>query len=295
MYLDEGTPQNPGGLVTTGIGNLIDPVDLAVGLPWTHGIGGLPASDFEIRAAWATVKYSGRQGTGGGNQGDMTDLRLSNDAIAQLVLGKLAALESQVRPFFPGWDSLYADAQLGTLSMFYAMGAGELPKFPKFRAAVNAGNWNEAALQSWMRDSRDWVPSSLDEDPGQHPPNLNEGLRPRNLANRQLFLNAGMQAAAGADPAILVWGSGQVPSSAGILTGAAVASTAHHPLLFAFGATVAAVGAVTLAQQLGWIRRVSPKADRTLVRWGRAAMAPVAAVETDIDRWIRQARGGRRA
>ena len=50
MYLDVK------GLVTTGVGNLIDTPSEAAKLPWIHESSGAPASRDEIVAAWSALK-----------------------------------------------------------------------------------------------------------------------------------------------------------------------------------------------------------------------------------------------
>jgi len=166
MYLDVK------GLVTTGIGNLIDPVDSALSLPWVHPDGS-PASQAEIRAAWNAVKA--RQDMklrGGGAFGSVTNLRLTDDGIRQLVNGKLRANEAILKKRFPTYDNWPADAQLGLLSMAWAMGPNF--RYPKFEAAVNAlvPDFATAAKESYINDAN------------------NPGLRPRNVANESLFMAA---------------------------------------------------------------------------------------------------------
>ena len=136
MYLDQK------GLVTTGLGNLIDLGQKGdvYNQPWTHGVGGPLTSRDEIDAAWNLVKS--RQDLahlGGGNAAfaNLTDLRLSDDAIMQMVNSHLSAFENTIRKDFPGYDSWPADAQLGMLSMAWAMGPGFSHKYPKFTAFAN--------------------------------------------------------------------------------------------------------------------------------------------------------------
>src|SRR5258708_1739922 len=101
MYLDVK------GLVTTGIGNLIDSVGAAQSLPWKHADGS-PASSAEIADAWQTVKS--RQDLkllGGGNRAfaNLSDLRLDADGISGLVQGKLSANEQVLLQRFPAFES----------------------------------------------------------------------------------------------------------------------------------------------------------------------------------------------
>ena len=83
MYLDVR------GLVTTGMGNLIDPISLATALPWQRADGS-PASQSEIVAAWQAVKARTDLESGYGQAyAQVTSLRLSKEAINALVLSVL--------------------------------------------------------------------------------------------------------------------------------------------------------------------------------------------------------------
>lgn len=178
MYLDIK------GLVTVGIGNLIDPRSLATSLPFTVGVNGPPASAGDIGAEWDRLKKDVSLARKGYKACEgVTRLRLGDAAIDAFVYQKLDENEKSVRRAFPDWDSLPADAQLGILSMAWAMGPGFPVKFPGFTAACNAGRWAEAAEKCHMRDSD------------------NPGLVRRNRANRLLFQNA----ASCADPEVLVY------------------------------------------------------------------------------------------
>jgi hypothetical protein len=166
MYLDVK------GLVSTGMGNLIDPISLAEPLPWKKSDGS-KASKEEIDAAWNTVK--GRQDlkmSGGGAQAGLTNLHLDDDGIQQLIDQKLDLNDKILSSRFPGYQSWPAYAQMAVNSMAWAMGANF--KFPKFESAVNAlvPDFKTAAIEGHM---------NADGNPG---------LVPRNTANAQLWENA---------------------------------------------------------------------------------------------------------
>lgn len=184
MYLDVK------GLVTTGIGNLIDSVGAAQALPWRHGANGPLASASEVADAWNNLKsHQELKLLGGGNKAfqNLNDLRLDADGIKQVVLNKLDANEVILRTRFPGFDAWPADAQLGLLSMAWAMGPNF--KFPKFEAAVNqlAPDFKAAAALSHMNAAG------------------NPGLVPRNTANEALFNSAGDVVAQGLDFTQVQW------------------------------------------------------------------------------------------
>jgi IPT/TIG domain-containing protein len=171
MYLDVR------GLVTIGVGNLIDPVDLALPLPFMQKADLAAATQDEIRVDWQTVK--GRQDLAMAHdylqQFDaLTALKLTDESIDQIVLGKLDSNEATLSntPEFADLDTWPVDAQLGLFSMAWAAGSGFGGGFLRFRAACAAKDWNTAATESNMDDTH------------------NPGLRPRNEANRILFSNA---------------------------------------------------------------------------------------------------------
>ncbi len=176
MYLDAL------GLVTTGVGNLIDPVGAALALPWVHSDNS-PASAAEITEEWNKIKgLSSLDQRGGAVYGSYTSLHLTDDAIDSLVQSKLQANEAELQRYFPDWDNWPADAQMGALSMAWAMGAGFPETFKNFVAAANTGDWMTAATQSQMAPT--------------------PGIAPRNAADLLLFQNA---AVANANPETLYY------------------------------------------------------------------------------------------
>ena len=203
MYLDIK------GLVTTGIGNLIDPLtDGVVSLPWVQRGTTTRASEAEIRADWAAVKAAGA-GKVASAYAPLTKLELTDEAIDQLVLAKAEANEAFIRktPEFASYDTWPADAQLGLMSMAWAQGAS-FAKWPNFRAAVAAGDWARAAEEC-----------RLDETG-------NPGLKPRNEANRNLFSNAKRVVDEGLDPAVLLYGTdGSTKKPAGGSTSSTTSAT----------------------------------------------------------------------
>lgn len=131
MYPDDANA------ITTGLGNKIDSPELAMGLPWRHGIGGPLATPEEIGAAWETVKNAGLAGVGGGSPqvAALTDLRLDDDGIQALINSRLATNEPILRQRFTHYDSMPANGQRALHAMAWAMGPEF--KFPKFEAAMN--------------------------------------------------------------------------------------------------------------------------------------------------------------
>lgn len=179
------------GLITTGIGCLIDPVGMALTLPWHHASTGELATQSEIAAAWEALKaqkdkYSKLHFR---FAAQLNDLRLSDDAIADLLRKRLAADETVLRGYFPQWDSFPADAQLACCSMAWAVGAGWPHIFGNCARAVNAGDWVAAALCCDIKTEG------------------NPGVIPRNAQNRLCFTNAAVVQSNGLPIERLYWPS----------------------------------------------------------------------------------------
>lgn len=173
------------GLVTCAIGCLVDPVSLCLDLPWKRADGS-PATRDEIAAEWATIKAAKGLATAGHKAAaKLCKLHLTADGVAQVVEKKLDATARELARRFPGFAELPADAQLGLLSMAWAMGANF--RFPKFQAAIEQRDFERAAAECTIREAG------------------NAGVIPRNIANRQLFRNAARVLAEGLDPAELLF------------------------------------------------------------------------------------------
>jgi GH24 family phage-related lysozyme (muramidase) len=157
------------GLVTTGAGLLIDPVGLALSLPWHHS-DGLQASPDDITAGWNAVKAI-PPGLLAASYQDATDLRLSDDAVDGLTLSKMRENDSILSQRFDAWEDLPADAQLGIHSLAWACGPEF--RFPHFEAALVIRDWATCALECHMTETG------------------NPGLRARNIANAKLFTTCG--------------------------------------------------------------------------------------------------------
>jgi GH24 family phage-related lysozyme (muramidase) len=185
MYLDVR------GLVTTGRGNLIDPMGGALLLPWTVGDGGPVATQEQITDEWLLVKSrTDLAGTSYPTRRAITTLRLSNEAIDALTDARLKENEAILAPHFPAWDSVPADAQLARHSVAWACGAAS--PWPKLDAAIRAGDYETAAAEVGM--SQDWRRGEgtvhAVDSPGAGWVPTNPGILPRNAVNRRLLLTA---------------------------------------------------------------------------------------------------------
>jgi hypothetical protein len=182
MYLDIK------GLVTVGVGNLIDPVQLAQALPFqfknkpgTAGAPGSPATPGslatvdQIAREWHSIKNNPSLAKAGAEAcAAITQLELSNDSINSLILNRLTDNQAFLKrqQWFQNFETWPADAQLGLLSMAWAMGEAGPGGFPRFRAACQSLDFNTAATECQMSTAG------------------NPGLVPRNRANVTLFSNA---------------------------------------------------------------------------------------------------------
>lgn len=189
------------GLVTVGVGNLIDPVSAAQSLPFQFkskpanlrkvaGVTGARATTDQIATEWKRVKDAVKAGPNNGgvqlsnifahqHYEPLTDLELTSDPIGALVQSRLESNESILLtwPEFKDVGAWPADAQLGLFSMAWAFGPGRaagkgFSLFPGFRKACAAQQFDSAADECHIRDSD------------------NAGVTPRNDANKTLFSNA---------------------------------------------------------------------------------------------------------
>ena len=176
------------GLVTVGVGNLIDPVSAALALPWKLPDGSRATPDV-IRAQWSALKA--RQDMAHHSvqvQAALTTIRLTPADVDALVLSKLSENADFISAhYFPAFGTYPADAQLGIMSMAWAVGAGFPLKFPHFKSAVLAGDWTTARDECAIQDA------------------ANPGVIPRNAANRVCFGNAQIVVSCGLAPDILRW------------------------------------------------------------------------------------------
>jgi GH24 family phage-related lysozyme (muramidase) len=148
MYLDVK------GLVTIGIGNLIDPVDQALKLEFGTKGGGSPVGSGEVIAEWNTVKARKdlvNQGSPAFNA--ITRLQLTDRGITTMVNSAAQAIETYIttnasaQKFYANFKNWPADAQLGFLGV--AWGGIPLPQFGwhKFPVACQNEDWDTAAKE----------------------------------------------------------------------------------------------------------------------------------------------------
>lgn len=186
MYLDVK------GLVTTGIGNLIDPMPLGGNLPWKHKSDGRMATQSEYSREWQLVKNTttlakhGHRAAAG-----ITQLRLDEKDVHTLVDQVRARFWGILERRFPKINEWPADAQLATMSMAWA--CGPWFRFGNLETALNAGNFRAAAASCTINSTG------------------NPGVIPRNVMNTSLYITAQMGVDGQLDPEIVHWGADRSP------------------------------------------------------------------------------------
>lgn len=184
------------GLVTCGIGNLIDPMGAALGIPWVRRSDGMLATLEEVMCEWRIVK-AGKLAWW--PKRPPRPLYLKPTTVEALVQARMTSNEAWFVKRWANWAAWPADAQMGAMSCAWAAGAGW--KAPHFDAAVAKLDFRTCAGTPGPLANTD--PSLRGEawlnDTG------NAGLRPRNLANQILFQNAAVVLASGFDPEQLYW------------------------------------------------------------------------------------------
>jgi len=171
MYLDVR------GLVTTGVGNLIDPVSEALKLPWKYK-DGTPATKDAIAKAWRALKSQPELSKRHYRYAErITNLYLSDEDIDALVDQRMRSNEEYFAKTLVGFASFPADAQLAIHSMAWAVGAGFTAKFPNFTRAAVTQDWVAARAACLIRTAG------------------NPGVVPRNKQNQLCFDNAALVAA----------------------------------------------------------------------------------------------------
>lgn len=177
------------GLLTTAIGCLVDPMAMALPLPWVMP-DGTPASQVEIARQWQAFKaqpalkdYPALSKT----VLAATTMRLADAGVSQIVSQRLLANEKVLRGYFPNWDLFPADSQLACCSMAWAIGAGWPHIFGNLRAACTAQNWTTAIACCDIQTTN------------------NPGVIPRNSANKLCFANAAAVVAQNLPLDVLHW------------------------------------------------------------------------------------------
>jgi hypothetical protein len=187
LYLDVA------GLVTIGYGCLVDPLAIAVGLPFVRKLNGTAASRAEIAAEWLRVKADPLAAKAGHRSLEKsTELRLLDVDITSLLQRRVYANEGILATrFAPHWDSWPADAQLAVHAWAWAVGVNAHKKFPHMTRALQDRRFTDAANESKISKKN------------------NAGVIPRNVGIRaMLSIAADVHTSAG-DPSVLHYRLGE--------------------------------------------------------------------------------------
>jgi GH24 family phage-related lysozyme (muramidase) len=158
------------GLVTIGLGCLIDPVTMAVTLPFYRKSDNKLATVDEIRQEWNLIKNDKTLASKGHLAAKkIATLYLKQEDIDKLANKRLLLFEQELKKVFLDWDNFPANAQLAILSMTWAIGSLFYKEFPKFTKFCNNKSWWEASTECKMREEG------------------NAGLIPRNETNKKLL------------------------------------------------------------------------------------------------------------
>lgn len=192
----EGETHNPyldvKGLLTVGIGCLIDPPSMAAGLPWRLPDGSLaPAAVVQQQLAslkalqgLKSYRFDSPSVLGA------TTIRLDDAGILKLCDDRLKANEVWLRKYFARWNAWPADAQLCACSIAWAVGAGWPAKFGNCARQLNL-------------DPPDFLSAILHAPDASHAGQFlaaavdistagNAGIVPRNAQNELALSNAAL-------------------------------------------------------------------------------------------------------
>lgn len=180
------------GLITTGMGNLIDPLPYALALPWELP-GGIPCPKETTSFAFHELKKDPRCKTHSAKfflALPYNNMRLSMAEVEKLIVGKLEQNDTAMKKRFADWEDRPADAQLAVHSMAWAMGPAFFAKFPKFTKAFMAKDYLAACrpVGKWPWGDTKYecdMKPDVDDD-GQPTGTIPE----RNRRSRQLLTNA---------------------------------------------------------------------------------------------------------
>lgn len=183
-------------LVTSGQGILCDPIERALALEWW--ISGRRATEQEVRNDWHAIKSRAvamgdedLQRWTAKTQAPLTSVRLQQDYMDALIIRRLQGnFDYVVKHLIPNIVDAPADAQLGAMSLAWAVGAGfDKTKPPRlaFIEAAKAGEWLAAGAAARLRETG------------------NKGVVERNRHQDVCFANAATVVRRGLDPKALWW------------------------------------------------------------------------------------------
>jgi len=141
MYLDSN------GFVTVGVGHLISSVTEAQKLAFVTAEG-TSASGDEIKADFEAVKALTKNRLAKFYK-QHTKLTLTNAEINRLRDNHIVSFGVELKRIYSDFDTYPAEVQLALYDMIFNLGMTKLRNnWPKFNAAINAKNWQQAADES---------------------------------------------------------------------------------------------------------------------------------------------------
>lgn len=182
------------GYVTTGTGNLIDPIHVALALPWKHP-DGTAADAAYITTEWTNVKnaYPHVQSTACAK---LTTIRLDANGLADLINKTVALDWAYLCGIMPALPALPADAQLMVISSAWAWGPG----FCRVWDTIIPGHGN-AFKAAMSTPNPDFVTATkMMQEASAREERRNPGIVPRDRGEAVMLANAAAVIAAGDDP-----------------------------------------------------------------------------------------------
>lgn len=205
----EGLTHNPyldvKGLLTVGLGCLIDPPETAAGLPWVFADGS-PVPAAEVLAQLRALKA--QQGLKNYRFDspavlNATTIRLTDAGVLDVASKRMLANEVYLRKAFQEWDSWPADAQMFASSLAWAVGAGWPAIF------INCARLLKSDPPQFLLAATG-SPTAHPDDasaPSDISTRGNMGIVPRNAQNRLLLSNAQLVIDRGLPRDVLYWPS----------------------------------------------------------------------------------------
>jgi GH24 family phage-related lysozyme (muramidase) len=167
MYLDRK------GLVSIGIGCIIDPLPMVIDLPFKRRSDRASANRVEVVQEWRRIKND--KSLIAADRDDVrkvTSLVMNISDIDRLICSRLLSSQKILRKTFGQWDQWPADAQLAVLSMAWSEGSDFMYSFPKLVSFCLANDWSGAAGECAIKTFR------------------NDKVAPRNRIDRDMFVTA---------------------------------------------------------------------------------------------------------
>lgn len=177
--------QDVKGLMTIGVGNMLSSVQMAYVLNFKKKSDRKLAMPSEIKAEWDKLKDPQYKGLTAKAFDKLASLYIEREDIEKLVQASADGFEHFIRQEWKEWEEWPADAQMGMMSMAWALGVGGIVKgYPKFTKDCHDQRWavwdfNKATKQTELVAGAAFE-CKLNEVG-------NPGVIPRNKAARDLF------------------------------------------------------------------------------------------------------------